>query len=178
MAPPIGLQHSESDLPLETRLPAHAGVLANALIVELYRLPGPITTELKLHLAAKVAKEGGWRGYRGGRQRLAGWCGVYTEWLAPADGWTFSPLVVAGHTWASWTDGEVRFADVLAPGDRQTLDVEALVELAGQMLTDSDIDAVRILTVTAPLASRVFTADGPPKGVALADSELSFHEAA
>lgn len=178
MRPPVGTELSESDWPLETRLPAHAGILANALIVELYRLPGPITTRLKLHLAAKVANEGGWRGYRGGRQRLAGWCGVYTEWLAPGDGWTFAPLVGAGHTWPSWTDGEVRFADVLAPGDRQTLDIEGLVELARHLLADGDVDAVRVLTVTAPLASRVFTAGGPVNGVALTESGLSFHEAA
>ena len=162
------------DLPLVPRVPALAGVLANQVVVELYRLPGPVTTELKLHVAAKVANSGGWKGYRGGRQRLAGWVGIYVEWLAPDDRWSFEPLEAAGHTWASWTDGNAWFVDLLAPGDLVELDPVALAELARELLTETDVDAVRVLTISAPLASRVFTHNGPKQGVPVGDSELSF----
>lgn len=167
-----------SDLPLAPRLPALAGVLANQVVVELYRLPGPVTTELKLHVAAHVANTGGWKGYRGGRQRLAGWVGIYVEWCAPDDGWSFEPLEACGHTWASWSDGTTRFVDLLAPGDLGDLDLADLAELARELLADSDIDSVRVLTISAPLASRVFTENGPARGVALCESELNFAEVA
>lgn len=164
---------ARNDDPTEPRLPALAGVLANQAIVELYRLPGPISTELKLHVAAQVARDGGWKGYRNGRQRLAGWVGIYAECLAPTGGWRFVPVDQMGQTWVSWTDEDTWFADVVAPGSLGELDIYSLAAVAAELLDGHDLDAVRVLTLNAPLASRVFTAGGPARGVALAESALN-----
>lgn len=161
-------------LPFGPRTPTLADHLANELVIELYRLPGPITTELKLHVAARVANRGGWKGYRGGRQRLAGWAGVYVEWMTPGDGWHFEALEELDHLWPTWTDGTQRFADLLAVDDIADLDWTSPTATAEALLGTGRVDAVRVLAVTSPLRSRVFTAAGPVKGVALADSELGF----
>ncbi|MGY6502204.1 MAG: hypothetical protein ACXIVQ_15070 [Acidimicrobiales bacterium] len=167
-----------SDLPHSVRTPALAGVLTNQAIVELYRLPGPVTTELKLSVAARVARTSGWNGYRGGRQRLASWVGTYVEWLVPDEKWSFELLEAAGQTWASWTDGDRWIADVLAPGELAELDMTGLGELARSLLAEADLDAVRVLTLSAPLASRVFTEVGPVRGVAVSESGLGFRAVA
>jgi hypothetical protein len=176
MSTSAGPRQADQRLPLKPRAPALAGVLANQVVVELYRLPGPVTAQLKLHVAAAVANRGGWKGYRGGRQRLAGWVGVYTEWMAPKEGWTFEPLVALDQTWPSWGDGQSRFADIVAPGTPGDLDLGNLASIATGLLETGEVDAVRVLTVSAPLASRVFTAAGPRRGVPLVETELSFTE--
>lgn len=163
--------------PLAPRVPALGAVLANQLIVELCRFPGPTPPALILQQAARVADRGGWKGYRGGRQRLAGWAGAYVRWLKPSSEWTFSPVVALDQTWPSWSNGARHVVDVIAPGDLRNLDRRGLAEIAAGILEDTDCEAVRILTVSAPLASRVFSADGPKTGVALVETDLAFGSA-